>query len=99
MKSIDEAQFSKTNTKLFQKGRWYLFIDHERGGDRRIATTAHKCIPTMKKAHIIEHDPYKTKSAFKTCLRVENGNCRDCNDPCPEGLQALMVLYNGGYIG
>ena len=99
MQSVDDQQYADTNKKLFQKGRWYIFLDSfGYKGECINAAIAHRCDPKIKKVWSIPAGDKDRKSGFKTCLVVSKGRCRDCNVQCPETIQALQVLYNGKYM-
>lgn len=93
---VDNKQFKEVNKKLFQDGRWYLFLDADTGVDEddMKASIAHSCEPLQKEEFIPGE---RTKSQYDCCLVIRNDVCRNCNDPVPEDILALQVLYNGEY--
>lgn len=98
MVDVDENQYSDTNTKLFQKGRWYLFLDSYQFAPGLGAATAHRCKPSLKLTY--ERDDIwgdrweNMKSHFTTCLVVKDGKCQDCGAPYPKAIETLKALYN-----
>ena len=97
MMKVDNQQFNDVNEMLFQDGRWFLFLDSFGYDDMEptTAATAHRCKPLQKEGYIPGE---RVKSGFTTCLVVRNGACQDCNDPVPDSILTLQVLYNGEYI-
>lgn len=94
MQRVDTQQFTRDNTMLFQKGRWFIFLDlSDYSGAKFSPRLAHRC-----KTEDREKSTENWKSMHTCCIVIPNSKvCRDCRKPVPEVFQGFFNLTKWSY--
>lgn len=91
MHNVDPIQFGKDNTLLFQKDRWFIFLDlGDSPKNGMYPRLAHRCKIEDRMKHMA---PREWSMRHTCCLViVDNEVCRDCRVTAPKVFRGFFNL-------